>query len=70
MANFWLSKKVLLEALKLTEGQPQTTWVTFEGKSEIVGGKEYTITTIKACGKKKTVREDFHKLCISNGEEI
>lgn len=70
MANFWLSKKVLLEALKLTEGQPQTTWVTFEGKSEIVGGKEYTITTIKACGNKKTVREDFHKLCISNGEEI
>ena len=33
MASFWLTKKALLEALKMTEGQPQTTWITFEGKT-------------------------------------
>ena len=67
MASFWLSKKALLEALKMTEGQPQTTWVTFNGKSEVKDGKEYTITTINTCGKKKTIREDFKKICLSNG---
>jgi hypothetical protein len=67
MASFWLSKKVLLEALKMTEGQPQTTWVTFNGKSEVKDGKEYTVTTINTCGKKKTIREDFKKICLSNG---
>jgi len=66
MASFWLSKKVLIEALKLTEGQPQTSWVTFECNSEVIEGKEYTVTTISACGKKKTIREDFQKLCLLN----
>ena len=62
MANFWLSKKVLLEALKMTEGQPQTTYVSFEGNSEIINDKEYTVTTICTCGKKKTVKLEFDKL--------
>ena len=68
MNNFWLTKKVLLEALKMTEGQPQTTWITFEGKSEVVDGKEYTVTTINACGKKKTIKEDFNKLQLANSQ--
>ena len=61
MASFWLSKKVLIEALKLTEGQPQTAWVAFDGKSEMIKGEEYTVVTINACGKKKTIKEKFIK---------
>jgi len=33
MTSFWLSKKALLEALKMTEGQPQTTMIAFKGDS-------------------------------------
>ena len=62
MSSFWLSKKVLLEALKMVEGQPQTSWVSFEGKSEVKNGKEYTVTTISANGKKKTIKQEFDKI--------
>ena len=62
MSSFWLSKKVLLEALKMVEGQPQTSWVSFEGKSEVKDGKEYTVTTISANGKKKTIKQEFDKI--------
>ena len=69
MAGFWLTKKALLEALKLTEGQPQTTWITFSGKSELINDKEYTITKINACGKEKTIKEDFKKLQLANNDD-
>jgi N-acetylglucosamine kinase-like BadF-type ATPase len=62
MSSFWLSKKVLLEALKMVEGQPQTSWVSFEGKSEVKNDKEYTVTTINANGKKKTIKQEFDKI--------
>jgi len=62
MSSFWLSKKVLLEALKMLEGQPQTSWASFEGKSEVKNGKEYTVTTINANGKKKTIKQEFDKI--------
>jgi len=64
MASFWLSKKVLLEALKMVEGQPQTAWVSFEGKSEVKNGKEYTVTTISANGKKKAIKQEFNKISL------
>jgi len=64
MASFWLSKKALLEALKMVEGQPQTAWVSFEGKSEVKNGKEYTVTTISANGKKKTIKQEFNKISL------
>ena len=59
MANFWLTKKMVLEALRMTEGQPQNTTILFKGDSESVNGKIYTIVEIMACGKKKTIREEF-----------
>ena len=68
MASFWLTKRALLEALKMTEGQPQTTWITFEGKTEVKDGKEYTVTNIATCGKEKTIREDFNKIRLANGD--
>lgn len=62
MASFWLTKQALIEALKLSEGRPQNACIEFEGKSEMVDGVEYTVTTIKAFGKKKTVKQEFQKL--------
>lgn len=71
MAHVWLTKKMLLEAIKMAEGLPQSTFVQFKGSSEIKGNTEQTIMeiTVPANGKKKTIREDFHKLMLSNGME-
>ena len=71
MAHVWFTKKMLLEALKMAEGLPQSTFVQFKGSSERKGNTEQTIMeiTVPANGKKKTIREDFHKLMISNGME-
>lgn len=71
MAHVWLTKKMLLESLKMTEGLPQSTFVQFKGSSEIKGNTEQTIMeiTVPANGNKKTIREDFHKLMLSNGME-
>lgn len=74
MAHVWLTKKMLLEALRMTEGLPQSTFVYFKGSSEIKGNTEQTIMEITVPAKpancnKKTIREDFHKLMISNGME-
>ena len=66
MASFWLSKRTLIEALKLSEGEPHTTMVCFDGKSELKNGIEYTIVTNNINGKKKTVRENFNKLSLAN----
>jgi hypothetical protein len=68
MSNFWLTKKVLLEALIMSEGMPQNTFIAFEGKSEVVNGTEYTITTISVAGKKKTIKQNFDKIKLDNGE--
>lgn len=70
MGRFWLTKKVLLEALRMTEGQPQTTWVTFECDSERINGKDITITTINACGRKQTIKQDFEKISLANGQSL
>lgn len=67
MASFWLSKKALLEALKLSEGAPQSTMIVFEGSSEIKNGVHYTITKIEVCGKKKTLRQNYTKMVEKNG---
>lgn len=66
MANFWLSKKALLEALKLSEGAPQYTMVMFNGDSEIKDGVHYTITKIEVCGKKKTLRQNYTEMLKKN----
>ena len=65
MASFWLSKKMVLEALKLSEGMPQNTFITFNGDSERKGNKTYTIMEISvAGGKKKTVKEEFKPILL------
>ncbi len=66
MASFWLSKQMLLEALKLSESMPQTTMIMFEGSSEVNNGVEQTIMKISTCGRKKTIKEDFKKLSLAN----
>ena len=70
MASFWLTKRALLEALKLTEGLPQHTMVSFTGSSETKNGKEYTVCKITANGKKKTVKDDFQKLLLKNENNL
>ena len=69
MASFWLTKKVLLEALKMTEGAPQTTMVVFDGIAEKgKDGEEITKMVISACGKRKTIKEKFNKILLANPE--
>ena len=70
MGRFWLTKKALLEALRMTEGQPQTTWILFDGDSEVVNGKEYTITKISVGGKEKVLKQDFEKISLANGQSL
>lgn len=62
MARFWLSKKVLIEALKMSEGRPQNACIAFEGDSEMIDGVEHTVITINAFGKEKTIKQQFNKL--------
>ena len=64
MAKFWLSKKMVLEALKLSEGAPQNTFIMFEGNSERKNGKEFTVMRINTCGKEKVLKEEFNKLSL------
>lgn len=64
MAHFWLSKKSLIEALKMSEGRPDNACVAFEGSSEVKNGVEYTVIKINAFGKKKTVKQEFNKLSL------
>ena len=70
MANFWLSKKALLEALKMSEGQPQTTMIVFKCDSEDKKGVRYTVTNIEVCGKKKTIKKNFDKMVKDNSFEL
>ena len=70
MANFWLTKHTLLEALKLSEGLPQDAMIDFNGCSEIKNGKEYTVVKINVNGKQKTIREEFHKLLLKNEDSL
>ena len=70
MASFWLTKRALLEALKLSEGLPQDTMIDFNGCSEIKNDKEYTVIKISVNGKQKTVREEFHKLLLKNEDSL
>ena len=66
MASFWLTKKMVLEALKMSEGLNQDTFIIFNGSSEIKNGVEQTVLEICVNGKKKTIREDFKKLELKN----
>ena len=59
MASFWLSKKNILEALKMSEGMPQSTKVFFHGDSEKNGDVVYTKITIEVGRKSKTFKEKF-----------
>ena len=71
LRSTWLTKKMLLEALKMAEGLPQDTFVYFNGSSKMKDDVEYTVMQIEvpANGKKKTVTEEFHKLLLSNNME-
>ena len=60
MSRFWLTKKVLLEALRMSEGAPQSTMICFEGSSEGQGDAEKTVTKISVCGKNKTLRNYYY----------
>lgn len=64
MARFWLSKKMVLEALKLSEGEPQNAIIMFEGDSERKNGKDFTVMRISVVGKEKVVRDEFEKLSL------
>jgi hypothetical protein len=68
MANVWLTKKMLLEGLKLAESLPQDTMIHFNGSSEIIDDDEKTIMeiTVPANGKTKVIKESFHKLLLAN----
>ena len=66
MANIWLTKKMLLEALKMSEGMPQDTFICFYGSSEGQGEAEKTVMTISVGGKEKTLKENFNKLKLAN----
>lgn len=68
MASFWLSKKVLLEALKMSECLPQTTMIMFDGSSEMSDGGEITKMVISVRGSRKTIKENFNKLKLANQE--
>lgn len=70
MTSFWLSKKALLEALKMAEGQPQTTMVVFKCDSEDKNGARYNVTNIEVCGKKKTIKQNFDKMVKANNFEL
>lgn len=60
MSSFWLTKKMLLEALKLSEGKPQETCIMFKGDSERKGDKTYAVMEISVVGgDKKTVKQEF-----------
>jgi hypothetical protein len=52
----------------MSEGAPQSTMVCFNGHSEGQGDKEQTVVEINVCGKKKTIRENFQKILLSNKE--
>ncbi len=58
---------MLLEALRMSEGMPQDTFICFYGSSEGCGDDEKTVMTISVGGKEKTLKEDFNKLRLSNG---
>ena len=64
MTSFWLTKKTLLEALKMSEGLPQDTMIMFKGDSERKDNVTYTITEINVGTKKKTLKQVF------KGEEL
>lgn len=70
MTNFWLSKKALLEALKMSEGQPQTTMIMFKCDSEEKKGVRYTVTNIEVCGYKKTIKQNFDEMVKANNFEL
>ena len=58
-SSFWVSKKNILNALKMSEGMPIDTHICFYGSSERVNGVTYTKMTIEVGGKKKTFKEKF-----------
>ena len=59
MTSFWINKKTLLEALKMSEGLPQDTMIDFNCDSEKKDGVTYTITEINVGSKKKTLKQVF-----------
>lgn len=62
MASFWLTKRMVLEALKLSEGAPQSEIICFDGSSVVEKGVEYTIMNISTCGNKKRIKDTFKKV--------
>lgn len=68
MAAFWITKETALEALKMSEGMSKDTFICIDGKSEVINGKEYTVTKLSVGGKEKTLKREFKKLQLANGE--
>jgi hypothetical protein len=68
MNHFWLTKKTIIEALKLSEGLPQNTFIHIKAYSEGVDKDEKTVFEINVNGKKKTIKDNFNKLIIANAK--
>ena len=67
MNSFWLTKRAVIEALKLSEGLPQTAFIRFHVHTEGIDKDEKTVIEINVMGKKKTIKDNFNKLVIKNG---
>ena len=66
--NFWLTKRAVIEALKLSEGLPQTEFIRIHAYSEGIDKDEKTVFEISVRDKKKTVKDNFNKLIIENAK--
>jgi hypothetical protein len=68
MNSFWLTKRAVIEALKLSEGLPQTAFIHFHVHTEGIDKDEKTIVDINVRDKEKTVKDNFNKLIKANAK--
>lgn len=66
MANFWLTKEMLEEALTLVADKPKSTMVYINGSSENKNNRVNTIMEFSSNGKKKTIKRDYNKIIEAN----
>jgi len=68
MNSFWLTKRAIKEALKLSEDLPQTSFVHFHISSEGKDKDEKTVIEIVVRDRKKVVKDNFNKLIRENAK--
>ena len=68
MNSFWLTKRAVMEALKLCEGLPQTEFVHFHVHTEGIDKDEKTVVEINVREKKKTIKDNYNKLIRENAK--